>query len=177
MGRLTGLVAVAAMGLAACSGDDADPPAGDPEPGADTASPGDIDTTRSELAIDDPCEVLSEDEVSQILGFDVTATAGVASPTSCDYDSADRSGGVSLDVQNVAGDGCDPVFAVAGYGEGGGEPVDGVGTYAKFGGGFVPQLAVCFDDEVTVIASLGAESADPQATLVEVARAFETNLP
>jgi hypothetical protein len=179
---MLGILIVTGFVVVACGGTGSDPSAtpaqtqetGDPESGATTTTPG------GSAPLGDPCSYVSDAEMSQLLEMEVAGeTAG--SVITCDYlpvDSDDLvAGGVNMVIEDVTDGGCEPVFNVAGYGSTGGEPVDGVGTYAKYGDDFVQQLAVCFNDEVTLIATLGIDTPDPKATLVAIAEAFEANLP
>lgn len=170
------LLVVGLMVVSACSGTGSEGTTSSPQSTvAGSGSSGSDTSTTAPTDEVDPCGFLSDVEMSGILGLTVTAAA--TTPITCDYGSAGSSGGISLNVESVAGSGCEPVFDLAGYGSDGGESVDGVGSYAKFGDGFVPQLAVCFHDQLTMIASLGAESSDPRATLIAVAQGFEANIP
>jgi hypothetical protein len=179
---MTSLLVGTLMIVAACGGNGSTDTTNSPQSTAENPGSPDPEST-STLASSgdlDPCGFVSDPEMSQILEMGVAGeTAG--SVITCDYlptDSEDLlAGGVNMVVEDVSDGGCEPVFNVAGYGSTGGEPVDGVGTYAKYGADFVPQLAVCFDDEITLIASLGMESEDPKATLVAIAQAFEANIP
>lgn len=131
-------------------------------------------STTSPTVSTGPCDYVDHATIGQILGFDVAASE--SGPTSCEYEPTDpaESGGVGLVFEDVASDGCGPAFQLAGFE--GAEQVDGVGSYAAYTEGFVPQLAVCFDDILVLIASLGAESADPAMTLLQVAQAVELGM-
>ncbi len=118
--------------------------------------------------------------MSQILGIEVSGD-NLGSPDICSYDpiSSEESGGVSLDFPDLFGTGCDNQFTLYNFDDANpSEPVEGVGTYARYREGpFGGVLAVCFNDTATLIASLQGASDDPTATLVEVAKAVEPNLP
>lgn len=174
------------MTIVACGGDEAEPSAttapgveitGDPGSDVTTAATA---TTGGSASLGDPCDYVDDSQMSEILEMSV-AGESAGSVITCDYlptESDDLlAGGVNVVIEDVSDGGCEPVFDVAGFGSTGGEPVDGVGTYARYSEDFVQQLAVCFDDDVTLIATLGMESADPLGTLVSVAQAVGANLP
>lgn len=170
--KLKLIIAVIAL-IASCGGGDqvastATEPAGREPAATSTTSP------TAPTTSDDPCGYVDAATVGQILGFEVEAVD--SGPTSCEYGPTDpaESGGAGLVFEEVSSEGCGPAFQLAGFE--GAEQIDGVGSYAAYTEGFVPQLAVCFDDSLVLIASLGAESADPPGTLLEVAQAVELGL-
>jgi len=106
--------------------------------------------------------------MSDLLGKEITGAA--SSDLLCAYTPADAgTGGIELLLQDVSDVGCELVFSVGGYEDE--EPVDGLGSYAMYKASGVAQMAVCFDESVTLTATMYAEPADPKAVLSAVAAA------
>jgi hypothetical protein len=110
--------------------------------------------------------------MSEILGKDVTSEA--SGDLLCIYAPADGSGGIELLLQDVSDVGCELVFSVGGFDDE--DPVEGVGTYAKYKASGVSQMAVCYNELVTLAMTMYAEPSDPKAVLTAVATAVEQGL-
>jgi len=74
-------------------------------------------------------------------------------------------------IQDVADVGCELVFSVGGIEDE--EPVEGLDSYAMCKTAAVSQMAVCYDERVTLTATMYAEPDDPKAALSAVASAVE----
>jgi hypothetical protein len=124
------------------------------------------------ISLGAPCGFLSDSQMSEILGKDVTSEASgdllfINAP-------ADGSGGIELLLQDVSDVGCELLFSVGGFDDD--EPVEGVGTYTKHKASGVSQMAVCYDELVTLAMTMYAEPSDPKAVLTAVATAVERGL-
>jgi len=96
--------------------------------------------------VSDPCSLIGNEEMSGLLPNPVAGS--VLSAGLCDYGPTDLTIGrvdVQVYVQDVAATGCDLVFSVGGFNSA--EPVDGIGTAARWKGESGPdQLGVCVDN-------------------------------
>ena len=185
MKRLIGVLVAGVVVVAACSGDGTDPPAGPTETPTTVAAPAPTAGSPAESIVTTtgggdgpavlgaPCSYLSDTAMGDILGKEVTGEA--SGDLLCVYIPADAgSGGIELLVQDVADVGCELVFSVGGFEDE--EPVDGVGTYARYSASGVTQMAVCYDERVTLVATMYAEPPDPKAALIAVGKAVEDKL-
>jgi hypothetical protein len=109
--------------------------------------------------------------MSDLLGKNVTSEA---SGELCVYAPADGSGGIELLIQDVSDVGCELIFSVGSFN--GDEPVDGVGTYAAYEAGTIPRMAVCFNEQATLITTMYAAPPDPKNVLLSVASSVENGL-
>ena len=119
-----------------------------------------------------PCSFLTDPQMSEILGKDVTSEA--SGDLLCVYAPADGSGGIELLLQDVSDVGCELVFSVGGFDDE--DPVEGVGTYARYKVSGVSQMVVCYSELVTLAMTMYAEPSDPKAVLTAVATAVEQGL-
>ncbi len=113
------------------------------------ASPGN-DVSSSLAWESDPCSLIDDQEMSDLLPNPVAGAP--LSRGLCDYGPTDLNLGrvdVEVFIQNVSATGCDLFFSVGGFSSA--EPVEGVGTSARWKGASGPkQLGVCVDDETTL---------------------------
>lgn len=178
------LVAVVFV-LAACSGDSSEATDGPAEvtmssaaapvsAGSDVAAATTTAAPESDGSgsLGAPCSFLADAEMSELLGKDVTSQA--SGDLLCVYAPQDGSGGIELLLQDVADVGCELGFSVGGFDDE--EPVEGVGTYARYKSSGVTQMAVCYDEMATLAMTMYAEPADPLAVLTAVATAVEQGL-
>ena len=119
-----------------------------------------------------PCSFLTDPQMSEILGKDVMSEA--SGDLLCIYAPADGSGGIELLLQDVSDVGCELVFSVGGFDDE--DPVEGVGTYARYKVSGVSQMVVCYNELVTLAMTMYAEPSDPKAVLTAVATAVEQGL-
>ncbi|MEZ5176525.1 MAG: hypothetical protein R2823_10020 [Acidimicrobiia bacterium] len=170
--------------VAACGGGD-DPLTSSsvPDEGSTTTTPqSQPETTTSTatapsgpIAFDTPCEFVDDDSMGTILGKAVASEK--LGNGLCAYSPTDDpgSGGIELLFQDVTEVGCELVFSVGGFDDE--EPVDGLGTDAKFKSGDIPEIAVCFDDRISLFAILYADVADAKQALIAVVEGAAPNLP
>ncbi|MCZ7533744.1 MAG: hypothetical protein M5U23_10095 [Acidimicrobiia bacterium] len=185
MKRLTAIAFALVMSAAACSGTDANdtPTTGAPPDDATTstsqAGSGTTSTvassSTSNVSLDDPCAIVDNESVSAMLGKGVTGEK--LSTGLCAYVPTDGSGGVELLIEDVSAIGCDVVFSAGGFNDD--EPAEGIGTYAKYkadGSGGTQQMAVCFDEQYSLVAVLYADNSAPKETLTDIADAVGSGL-
>jgi hypothetical protein len=179
------MLVVVVVVVSACSGDSSDTSDGPTDaPTSSSAGPAgggsdapEATTTSAEesggsVSLGAPCSFLTDPQMSEILGKDVTSEA--SGDLLCIYAPADGSGGIELLLQDVSDVGCELVFSVGGFDDE--EPVEGVGTYAKYKVSGVSQMAVCYNELVTLAMTMYAEPTDPKAVLIAVATAVEQGL-
>lgn len=126
----------------------------------------------------DPCSVLSDHELSEILPHAVAGS--VLAPGLCEYGSGDINLGrvnVQVFIQNVAATGCDLFFSVGGFESA--EPIEGVGSSARWKGEVgADQLGVCVDEQwaFTVLVYDPENMTDPLAVAREAGKQIVANL-
>jgi len=141
---------------------------------SEAEAPGSVDGGSSGLsAISDPCGLISDQEMADLLSNPVASTQ--VSTGLCEYGPVDMNAGrvgTEVFVQDVTATGCDLYFSVGGFGNA--EPFEGIGSSARWKAGTtVNQLGVCLDEEATLTITLydpGQDLGD-QATARAVARA------
>lgn len=172
------LLVLSSLLASACSGDGSDVPTSTPASTTSVEEPDAPETTttaqgsEASSVVGAPCTFVSDAEMSDLLGKDVTSEA--VDDLLCVYSPGDGSGGIELLIQDVSDVGCELVFSVGGFEDE--EPVEGVGTYAMYKASGVSQMAVCFDDRDTLTSTMYAEPSDPKAVLTAVAAAVEQGL-
>lgn len=175
-----GAMLVAGALVAACDNGDSAPTTNAEEPGietsvadvSETTTPGPVESGGG-ASLEEPCNFVADAEMSEILGKEVTGQ--VRGDGLCEYVPAETgSGGIELLIQDVTETSCDLIFSVGGFNTA--EPVEGVGTDARFDGTGIPRLVVCFDERNTLVATLHADSADPKGALLAVAAGVESGL-
>ncbi|KAA3639209.1 MAG: DUF3558 domain-containing protein [Armatimonadetes bacterium] len=183
MKRLTAIALALVLSAAACGGSDTSdtPTTAAPQNGTTTSPPA-SDTTATvapspdnEVSLDDPCAIVDDESISATLGKGVTGEK--LGQGLCAYVPTDGTGGVELLIQDVSAVGCDVVFSAGGFNDE--ELADGVGTYARYmaeGAGGTHQIAVCFDEQYSLVAVLYADTAAVKETLIGIADAVEFGL-
>ncbi len=170
MKRLTAIAFTLVLSVAACGGSDTDtgatPTTDAPQDGITTVA----SSPTNEVSLDDPCAIVDDETISATLGKAVTGSnLGVGL---CAYVPTDGSGGVELLIQDVSAVGCDVIFDAGGFSDE--ELVDSVGTYARYNAdasGGTHQMAVCFDEQYSLVTVMYADTPTAKETLIGIADA------
>lgn len=121
----------------------------------------------------DACSLVSEEEVSEVLGKSVVSQELM--PLVCQYASEDSgTGGAEVLLVDATALGCTLAFQVGGLQ--GASSVDGFGAEARFKDGETPELAVCFDEAVMLKVVIRAETTDSLERAIQIARIAETRI-
>ncbi len=139
--------AVISFFIAACSDNSSDSARTAESPEVAEAPAPDSSAAAPSVWLADPCSLISDQKMSKLLPHPVAGS--VAARGLCNYGSVDLNLGrvnIEVFVQDVKATGCDLFFSVGGFNSA--EPIDGIGTAARWkGGSGIKQLGVCLDNE------------------------------